>query len=64
MVYVQVVLLVLVQDLVDLGDWVEIGQLVILQKLIKLGSLDLTLAISQGRDLISWEVRIDDLGQQ
>lgn len=61
MVDVQIIGLLYVQDLVDLCNRIEICQLVVLQQVVQLCSLDLALAVRQSRYLILWKVRVYDL---
>lgn len=60
---VQVVLSVLVEDAVHLGDGVEVCELVVLEQLVELGRFDLGLAVRQRGDLVFREVGVDDLGE-
>ena len=61
---VEVVLAVFVEDAVDLGDGVEVCQLVVFEQLVELGGFDLGLAVGECGDLVFGEVRVDDLGER
>ena len=63
-VYVEVVFAVLVEDAVDLGDRVEVSELVVFEQLVELCGFDLGLAVGERGDLVFGEVRVDDLRER